>query len=119
MHRVRSSQICSSREESSRDKGLAVAHVLKCMLTVNWNMFRMCKSIVDWNSSFSFLAPPLPTNKAGWTFTVDCSGIIINHHFIGTRPQNCEVFSEASFGGLGGRRSPKEKEKKKKRKKKE
>ena len=28
------------------------------MSTVNWNMFRMCMSIVDWNSSPAFLAPP-------------------------------------------------------------
>ena len=82
-------------------------------------MFRMCKSIVDWNSSLSFLAPALPANKAGWTFTVDCSGIIINHHFIGTRPQNCEVFSEASFGGLGAVAPPRKKKKRNEERKKE
>ena len=36
-------------------------------------------SSVDWNNSASFFGsplPPLPLNKAGWAFTVNCSGII-------------------------------------------
>ena len=39
----------------------------------------MCMSTVDWNNSALILAPPSPSpsNKAGWAFTVNCSGIII------------------------------------------
>ena len=40
------SQFGSSREQSSRDKGSS-SMFRKCMSTVNWNMFRMCISIVD------------------------------------------------------------------------
>ena len=41
--------------------------------------FWMCLSIVDMNNSapFSWLSHFPPTNKAGWAFTVNCSGIIL------------------------------------------
>ena len=58
------SQFGSSREQSSRDKGSSSVF-WKYMSTVNWNMFRMCMSIIDWNSSPSFLAPPSPQIKLG------------------------------------------------------
>ena len=58
------SQFGSSREQSSRDKGSSSVF-WKYMSTVNWNMFRMCMSIIDWNSSPSFLAPLSPQIKLG------------------------------------------------------
>ena len=38
--------------------------------------FWKCMWTVDWNNSASFLAHPSLSNKAGWAFTVNWSGII-------------------------------------------
>ena len=37
----------------------------------------MCMSTVDWNKSVPQFVYPSLSNKAGWAFTVNCSGILL------------------------------------------
>ena len=60
------SQFGSSRKQSNRDNGSSSVF-WKWMSTVNWNMFRMCMSIiiVDCTSSPSFFGSSSPQMKLG------------------------------------------------------
>ena len=89
-------------------------------------IFAQIPAWVCWEKCSSIFLLPSSSNKAGWAFTVNRSGIILlyTYYYVGyillsTEPQHLSALSEASFRGGWGAVAPKEKEKRKKERKKE